>query len=147
LESYVGLPEGVKLSDAPLVKSMLTDLPSAESGGQLPCVRGLQLLNVCATEGVARRVKLVSAVKHRRSPFILEVYLWLVSRGMNRKDQTGEEEMLNETPKSTSKTKIANGRGMPGSSQRKLGSSGRSSVYQDASLQPSSFVTTRQSTK
>lgn len=36
---YVGLPWGVKELDCPEVKSMLTDLPSAVSGGQLavPC--------------------------------------------------------------------------------------------------------------
>lgn len=36
LESYVGLPWGVKESDGPSVKSMLTDLPRAGSAGQLP---------------------------------------------------------------------------------------------------------------
>ena len=40
----VGFPWLVKLSEAPLVKSTLTLLPSAESGGQLPDVRGLQLV-------------------------------------------------------------------------------------------------------
>ncbi len=35
-ESYVGLPCGVKESDGPSVKSMLTDLPRAGSAGQLP---------------------------------------------------------------------------------------------------------------
>ena len=36
LESYVGFPCGVNESEAPCVKSMLTALPSAVSGGQLP---------------------------------------------------------------------------------------------------------------
>lgn len=36
LESYVGLPWGVKESDAPSAKLMLTDLPRAGSAGQLP---------------------------------------------------------------------------------------------------------------
>ena len=34
LESYVGLPEGVKELDSPEVKSILTDLPRAGSAGQ-----------------------------------------------------------------------------------------------------------------
>ena len=38
LESYVGLPWGVKESDGPSVKSMLTDLPRAGSAGQLPAL-------------------------------------------------------------------------------------------------------------
>ncbi len=37
-ESYVGVPWAVKESDCPAVKSILTDLPSAVSGGQLPVV-------------------------------------------------------------------------------------------------------------
>lgn len=39
LESYVGFPWGVKESEGPCVKSILTDLPSAVSGGQLPTVQ------------------------------------------------------------------------------------------------------------
>ncbi len=38
LESYVGFPWGVKESEAPCVKSILTNLPSAVSGGQLPTI-------------------------------------------------------------------------------------------------------------
>ena len=38
LESYVGLPTGVNESDGPEVKSMLTDLPSAVSAGQLAMI-------------------------------------------------------------------------------------------------------------
>ena len=34
-EPYVGLPWGVNESEAPDVKSIFTDLPSAVSGGQL----------------------------------------------------------------------------------------------------------------
>jgi hypothetical protein len=44
LEEYVGLPDAVKESEAPCVKSMVTALPNAESAGQEPLVRGLQLL-------------------------------------------------------------------------------------------------------
>lgn len=36
LELYVGLPWGVKESDAPSVKSIVTDLLRAGSAGQLP---------------------------------------------------------------------------------------------------------------
>lgn len=57
LESYVGLPCGVKLSDAPFVKSILTDLPSAESAGQLADVRGLQLVYVCAVASDSKLAK------------------------------------------------------------------------------------------
>ena len=35
-ESYVGAPWVVKESDSPDVKSIVTDLPSAVSAGQLP---------------------------------------------------------------------------------------------------------------
>ena len=49
LEPYVGFPCGVKLSEAPCVKSMLTDFPRAESAGQPLPSRGLQLEYVCAT--------------------------------------------------------------------------------------------------
>ena len=35
-EPYVGLPWAVNESEAPEVKSIFTDLPSAVSGGQLP---------------------------------------------------------------------------------------------------------------
>ena len=37
-ESYVGFPWGVKESEDPDVKSMVTDLPSAVSAGQLPVI-------------------------------------------------------------------------------------------------------------
>jgi len=46
LELYVGLPCVVKLSEAPWVKSIVTDLPSAESAGHSLDVRGSQLLYV-----------------------------------------------------------------------------------------------------
>lgn len=36
LESYVGLPCGVKESEGPAVKSMVTALPKAGFAGQLP---------------------------------------------------------------------------------------------------------------
>ena len=54
LEPYVGLDWGVKLSEAPCVKSMFTVLPNAESAGHPCCVRGLQFVYVCATDGTAR---------------------------------------------------------------------------------------------
>ena len=41
LESYVGLSCGVKESEAPEVRSTLTDLPSAVFGGQLPMMRSV----------------------------------------------------------------------------------------------------------
>jgi hypothetical protein len=43
----------VKLSDAPWVKSIVTDLPSAESAGQPPLVSGSQLLYDCALDSDA----------------------------------------------------------------------------------------------
>lgn len=51
-EPYVGLPCGVKLSEADL-KSMLTVRASAESGGQSLRKVGLQLDQVCAAEGAS----------------------------------------------------------------------------------------------
>lgn len=53
LESYVGLPCGVKLSEDE-VKSILTVRPRAESGGQSERAVGLQLLYVCANEGTTK---------------------------------------------------------------------------------------------
>ena len=54
LESYVGLPCGVKESDAPAVKSILTAFPSAGFGGQLPPCKGLQVEYVCAVTDAER---------------------------------------------------------------------------------------------
>jgi hypothetical protein len=48
LELYVGFPFAVKLSEAPCVKSMLTDFPSAESGGHGAERRGSQFAYVVA---------------------------------------------------------------------------------------------------
>ena len=42
LESYVGLPCGVKESEGPEAKSIATALPNAEFGGQLPETRSAQ---------------------------------------------------------------------------------------------------------
>jgi hypothetical protein len=62
-ESYVGVPEAVKLSDGALVKSMLTAFPSAVSAGQPLAVRGLQLLYVCADD-VEMSVAIVAVASH-----------------------------------------------------------------------------------
>lgn len=66
-EPYVGLPWGVKLSDADL-KSMLTVRASAESGGQSLRNVGLQLDHVCAAEGAmsAAEASAVSALMVER---------------------------------------------------------------------------------
>ena len=45
-EPYVGFPCVVKLVEGPCVKSILTDLPKAESGGQLVESMGLQFVYV-----------------------------------------------------------------------------------------------------
>ena len=66
LESYVGLPWGVKESDAPFVKSTVTDLPRAGSAGQLPVHPLVSILRLgvgpfsvhTTCEGVAGRVSL-----------------------------------------------------------------------------------------
>ena len=66
LESYVGLPWGVKLSEDDR-KSILTVRPSAESGGQSLRVVGLQLVYVCAVEGATRRAAEARAATARRA--------------------------------------------------------------------------------
>lgn len=72
LESYVGFPWGVKLSDAE-VKSMLTVRPSAESGGQSLRNVGLQLVYVCAVEGTMKKAAEASAATVRMGERISKV--------------------------------------------------------------------------
>lgn len=47
LESYEGLPCEVKESEAPEVKSIVTDFPSAVSGGQLPIMGSASFCVIC----------------------------------------------------------------------------------------------------
>jgi hypothetical protein len=58
-EPYVGLPDVMKLSDAD-EKSMLTVLPSAETGWQ-SWAKGLQEENVCAAMGRAKKAAVAKA--------------------------------------------------------------------------------------
>jgi hypothetical protein len=81
---YVGLPCGVKLSDSD-EKSMSTVLPSAESGGQLLEVVGLQFVYVCAAEGATRNATEARAATALAVDRIM-VWMWM---WMRRKE--GEE--------------------------------------------------------
>ena len=65
-ESYVGLPLVLKASDCPLVKSIVVDLPRAGSAGHV-CLRGLQVVNVCAETGA-----IVTATAESHAEYVTE---------------------------------------------------------------------------
>jgi hypothetical protein len=106
LELYVGLPVATKLSELPLVKSMLTDFPSAVSAGQEPWVRGLQELEVWAVIELISRAALVAAAIHWRIPFMLSVCeesCWLVDEERSPRGCDSQEEKDDYLQRSNSK--------------------------------------------
>ena len=69
-ELYVGLPSGENWFDGPEVKSADIEPPSAGSGRQFHCTKGLQEEYVCWREGRAKRAVIVAMVAMRRGELI-----------------------------------------------------------------------------